>query len=889
MGITYEIMNLQKIILAAMSAISLFSCVPESESLDQTQYGERLELTASWADDAGSRTSIVVDGNTGHILWSPEERINVFFGAKSSGIFTSTNTEPQAIATFTGTLNTVIGGMEMSNPTMSYWAIYPYNEANSCEGQSVTLSLSQFQTGEADSFCNNLFPAIARGESLNLSFYNVCGGICFSTIKEGVETVVFKSNDGSPMTGTVNVGFGEDNRPKLMNILDAKDSVVVKAPQGGFIPGTRYFATVLPQTHSQGIKVSLYTSTQKATRHVSGNVSVDRAVFGVLDKMDEGLTYSDYFNPYSNIIFADSRIKASCVAAFDTNGDGEISYDEAGAVTDISTAFTSTLYTSFDEFRYFTGVTEIPALWMKDRARLTSIALPKSISKIGSGAFVGCTGIRRLELGGPLIQSVTMSWILPSTYTSFSECVITADEPYSICKEAFSGCTGLQSVVFAEGLSKIESDAFKGCSQMQRVCVPSILCWLKTTFGNAKSAPFNGSEGGDIYIGEDKLQNMVIPQGRTNITSYAFLNCNSLCSVNLPEELTRLGKSSFSGCTSLESIIIPSTLMKIQASAFSGCTKLKVAHVSNLVSWINIDFDNVAASPFNASGEGHLYVGETELTEPLIPEDVTAFKQYAFYNCTGFSKMILEPLVPPSLGTDVVTGTRCFYIVWDECLTKYKSEWSSFQQRIFSVSEGLPEIVDEYVDLGLSVKWASGNIGAYYYWEYGDLFAWGETEPKDVYTWDTYKWHEGGGYGLTKYCNEPSFGYNRFTDGKLVLDPEDDAATVILGSSWRMPTWEEWEELITNCTFEWTTLYGILGTKVVSKVPGYTGNWLFFPAAHYGYNDREGNYWSSSLKKRGNEEGHSDNAYRAHFSISGSSFGRYPRCTGMSIRPVKKN
>ncbi len=849
-----------------------------------------MEFSASWAEDDNSKTSIVVDGDNGHILWSPNESINVFFGATSSGKFTSTNTAPQAVATFRGSLNSLIGGMEVS-PNMPYWAVYPYNETNSCDGQSITFTLSHYQIGVADTFPDNLFPAIARGESLSLAFYNVCGGVCFSVTTEGVENVVFKSNDGSPMAGTVKVGFGEDNCPILVNILEAQDSVVIKAPQGGFIPGTKYFATLLPQTHSQGIKISLYTSTKKATRQLSGNISVHRAVFGVLDKMDEGLTYSDYFNPYANIVFADSRIKASCVAAFDTNGDGEISYEEAAAVTDISTAFTSTLYTSFDEFRYFTGVTEIPALWMQGRARLTSIALPKSISKIGSGAFAGCTGIQRLELGGPLIQSVTMSWILPSTYTSFSECIITADEPYSICKEAFSGCTDLQSVVFAEGLSNIDSDAFKGCSQMQRVYVPNILCWLKATFGNAKSAPFNGSGGGDIYIREEKLQNLVVPQGRTTITWYAFHNCKSLCSVTLQDGIEWLGKFSFSGCSALESIVLPGTLKNIRNDAFSGCTKLKIAHISNLGSWIDIDFDNVAASPFNASGEGHLYVGETELTEPLIPEDVKAFKQYAFYNCTGFSKMILEPLVPPSLGTDVVSGTRCFFIVWDECLADYKSKWNSFQQRIFSASENLPEIGDVCVDLGLSVKWASGNVGAYYYWEYGDHFAWGETETKEGganngYNWGSYKWCMGDSRRLTKYCNKNNYGYNDFRDNKIVLDPADDAATVILGSGWRMPTRGEWEELITNCTFETTILYGISGMKVISKVPGYTDKWIFLPAAGRDRgNYNEGSYWSSSLNTN-------DPSYASIAKFYSSSrslfFASEQRCTGISVRPVCK-
>jgi hypothetical protein len=147
----------------------------------------------------------------------------------------------------------------------------------------------------------------------------------------------------------------------------------------------------------------------------------------------------------------------------------------------------------------------------------------------------------------------------------------------------------------------------------------------------------------------------------------------------------------------------------------------------------------------------------------------------------------------------------------------------------------------EYVDLGLpsGTLWATCNVGANAPEDYGDYFAWGETEPKNVYSWETYKWSNGYWYTLTKYCTNSDYGYNGFTDDKTELDPEDDAAYVNWGSSWRMPSMGQILELDTSCTWQWTTHNGVngyLGT-------GPNGNTIFLPAV--------GNRWDESLNGAG--------------------------------------
>lgn len=110
----------------------------------------------------------------------------------------------------------------------------------------------------------------------------------------------------------------------------------------------------------------------------------------------------------------------------------------------------------------------------------------------------------------------------------------------------------------------------------------------------------------------------------------------------------------------------------------------------------------------------------------------------------------------------------------------------------------------EYIDLGLSVKWATRNLGADSPTGYGDCYAWGETTPKPYSgNYWQYKFSTDEGYA-TKYNFNKDFGYNGFTDNKSLLDSEDDAATANLGDGWRMPTKNEWQELIDSCYWLWT-------------------------------------------------------------------------------------
>ncbi len=155
----------------------------------------------------------------------------------------------------------------------------------------------------------------------------------------------------------------------------------------------------------------------------------------------------------------------------------------------------------------------------------------------------------------------------------------------------------------------------------------------------------------------------------------------------------------------------------------------------------------------------------------------------------------------------------------------YKADGTSVQFAIADV-DSISFSGHEYVDLGLpsGLKWATCNVGATAPEAYGDYYAWGETAPKTIYNWSTYKWCNGSYDTQTKYCTSSSYGT---VDNKTVLDLADDAARANWGGAWRMPTDEEWTELRENCTWTWTNLNGKNGYEV----KGANGNSIFLPAA----------------------------------------------------------
>lgn len=179
--------------------------------------------------------------------------------------------------------------------------------------------------------------------------------------------------------------------------------------------------------------------------------------------------------------------------------------------------------------------------------------------------------------------------------------------------------------------------------------------------------------------------------------------------------------------------------------------------------------------------------------------------------------------------------------------------------------------VYESVDLGLpsGTLWAKYNVGATKETDYGDLFAWGATEPYRL-------------NGTTPIDNTDNYASSYANKIQHDLYPNEDAATVKWGKGWKMPTKAQLDELYANTTYTWTTISGVNGGKFTAS----NGNYIFFPAAGYVYGGSlrsrgsYGVYWSRSFDS-------STLAWRLYFNSSVRNVGTDNRYSGFSVRPVR--
>ena len=197
-----------------------------------------------------------------------------------------------------------------------------------------------------------------------------------------------------------------------------------------------------------------------------------------------------------------------------------------------------------------------------------------------------------------------------------------------------------------------------------------------------------------------------------------------------------------------------------------------------------------------------------------------------------------------------------------------------------SAQEDASSIIYQYVDLGLSVMWATVNVGATNPEDFGYYVPWGKPSPCIIYNWYKYPYSNGSHTTLTKYNNKTDYG---IVDSLAILEEKDDVATAKWGGNWRTPTDEEWTELRTICTWTWTTKNGVKGYLVT----GTNNNSIFLPAAGIYFNNNlkhvynQGFYWSSSLNRQ-----HPDAAWGISFDVTGVDRGYGQRCYGRSVRPV---
>ena len=313
-----------------------------------------------------------------------------------------------------------------------------------------------------------------------------------------------------------------------------------------------------------------------------------------------------------NLVFADANVKALCVANWDNNGDGELSYAEAAQVTNIGEVFkNNTTISSFNELQFFINLNTIGDQAFYGCTLLTQITIPESVVTIGSKAFWNC----------PALQTVTFNAIncvsMQTAYNSNTYSVFSSD--------ASGSASALTRVVVGNSVTRIPDYAFKGSVDIyQRLVVPASVVRIgKYAFYNCNSL----------------VQMVIQGNGLQTIDEYAFWGCSALRSaLNLPNSVTTLGQYAFYGCLVLPSATFGTGVETIGGYAFWNCPALTTVNfnATNCTSMVT----NSQYSVFN-SGTGN--GGATPMTTLSIGNTVTRIPDFAFRNSPSITHAITIP------------------------------------------------------------------------------------------------------------------------------------------------------------------------------------------------------------------------------------------------------
>ena len=458
---------------------------------------------------------------------------------------------------------------------------------------------------------------------------------------------------------------------------------------------------------------------------------------------------------------------------------------------------------------------------------------------------------------------------------------------------AFYDCSALQSINLPESVSVIGSYAFASCSSLQEITIPQSVNSLYGVFANCTSlARFNGKFADDsgralisgttlMAVASAGLTSFSVPEGIKYISAAVFSGRRNLSDITLPEGLLTIGNEAFMG-TGINSLAIPESVNYIGVKAFSGCSNLVSINLPEKITTINgelfrwcVKLNAVVIPKGVTSINSFAFSKCSSLTTLVIPANVASLGYESFSYCSSLQSLVFESAVPPTGGQAMMKNTTCPIYVPAASVDAYKTAddyWSGYANQIQPAAP-LPAVVD----LGLSVKWATFNLGASSPTGSGNSYAWGETQPKSSYSWENYKWCKGTENTLTKYCYDSTYGNEGYTDAKGMLDLADDAAAANLGGSWRMPTVDEYLELrnTSNCDWTWNENYqgsGVSGYVVTSKKEGYTDKFIFIPAV---------SLWTSSISTS-----KPFYAYDPWFSSSQVQWSSAHRYFGHAVRPV---